>query len=273
MDTIIEMRENQAIELAKYATFNQSFAHEKCSKRYEFISTKEVLNCLNDKGWELVNYSEAKTRKPSLVGYQKHLMRLRNPKLDYDGEQIPEIVVVNGHAANSSVKLMLGCYRIVCSNGMIAGETFDNYRICHMKYDKPDVEMFIGKDGVYRAIDSLTQNVPMLMNRIQKMKTIEVPEPKAIQFALDAFYLKHNQGNAILRDVQDLVYTHRAADRGDDLWHVFNRVQENLMKGQYQLVSQRKGETVCRKARPVRSIPANVAINKGLWNMAEALIN
>jgi len=48
------------------------------------------------------------------------------------------------------------------------------------------------------------------------------------------------------------------------LWHTYNMVQENLMKGRVR-------QTNLRSSRPIKSIDKNVKVNRALWELAEGM--
>jgi hypothetical protein len=60
----------------------------------------------------------------------------------------------------------------------------------------------------------------------------------------------------------------RFEDRRDDLWTVFNRVQENLTKGGLHGRS-RTGRSM--STRPITGIDQNVKLNRALWMLADAM--
>jgi hypothetical protein len=61
-------------------------------------------------------------------------------------------------------------------------------------------------------------------------------------------------------NVMDLLNADRAQDQGNDLWVVFNRVQEKLLGGSY-----RAGQ---RKARSVKNFQKDIELNEQLFELA-----
>ena len=65
----------------------------------------------------------------------------------------------------------------------------------------------------------------------------------------------------------------RAEDSGADLWTVFNRAQEALIRGGNEYVSRTvNAETGVERrrvlqARPVNGIDRNVGLNQALWTL------
>jgi hypothetical protein len=71
--------------------------------------------------------------------------------------------------------------------------------------------------------------------------------------------------------VQSLLTPHRIADGYDDAWTVFNRIQENVIRGGALIksFSERNTDGSYRKARAVNSVAENVRVNRELWDIAE----
>ena len=63
----------------------------------------------------------------------------------------------------------------------------------------------------------------------------------------------------------------RREDAGNDLWTPTKRVSENLLRGGMQDTSgvNRAGKPF-RHKRAIRGLAANVAINIGIWELAES---
>jgi hypothetical protein len=67
-----------------------------------------------------------------------------------------------------------------------------------------------------------------------------------------------------------LLETHRDGDRGNDLWTVFNVVQENAIKGGIEgLGTDRLGRERVYRTRPVKGIDQTVGLNRALWKLAD----
>lgn len=61
----------------------------------------------------------------------------------------------------------------------------------------------------------------------------------------------------------------RYEDRSDDLWTVYQRVQENLMKGG---LAGRTAQGRSNRTRAVNGIDGDVKLNRALWVMAENML-
>jgi len=70
-----------------------------------------------------------------------------------------------------------------------------------------------------------------------------------------------------------MLHIRRDEDSGNDLWSVFNRVQENMLQGGTLIVTPRDNGKVRRsRSRSIRSIEQNLDVNKMLWSLSESLL-
>ena len=63
-------------------------------------------------------------------------------------------------------------------------------------------------------------------------------------------------------ELHEILTPKRDADRSKSLWHTFNVLQENLIKGGYQMNE--------RQARAITNPIQDIKINQDLWTLAEA---
>ena len=67
----------------------------------------------------------------------------------------------------------------------------------------------------------------------------------------------------------DILEPKRKADEGDDLWRVFNVVQEKITQGDFHAALS--GAKV-RKVRKIKSFEKDIKVNKELFKLATALV-
>src|SRR3989304_372103 len=98
------------LDFNHFSTITQSSPREDVSNKYSFISTSRVLETLEKEGWKPSNIQEASTIHEDNKGFQKHLVRLRNPSVSIKNKEIlhPEIILTNSHNGLSSFKIMAG---------------------------------------------------------------------------------------------------------------------------------------------------------------------
>ena len=235
------------------------------SNKYQFIKTSDVLENLSTLGWNPREMSEVKARKSHTKGFQKHLIRLSNPELSVGksvGEEIPELILTNSHNGKNSFSFKLGIYRLVCSNGLVIPvEEFANITIKHVGQMASQIK---------QVIEESTKTFPVIYRDIDKMKNRELTEREIRGFAKTASELRNpNLSKSLTVGLDQILEELRPQDSGNDLWKVYNRVQENLINGNYE-IKTKKGS---RKGSSIKSIDNGIKINEGLWNLAKSYLD
>jgi hydroxymethylpyrimidine pyrophosphatase-like HAD family hydrolase len=114
----------------------------------------------------------------------------------------------------------LGIYRQVCSNGAIAFDQHgESTQIKHTEINARDLFKFI--QSVNNKTDKVLESFGILQN---KNMTVE----EAREFAHKAAKLRYSEDQISDITINDLLSVNRIEDESNDLWTVFNRVQENL---------------------------------------------
>ena len=235
------------------------------SNKYQFIRTSEVLETLSGLGWNPREMSEVKARKPHTRGFQKHLVRLTNPEFIATkkvGDEVPEIVLTNSHNGKNSFSFRIGIYRLVCSNGLvIPTEEFTNITIKHIGNMASQIQEVVGK---------MSSSFSGVFSDIQKMKTRKLTPSEIRSFSREAMRARSLTLDESLSSRSDeILSVQRPEDEGNDLWKIYNRVQENLIRGNFE-VKTRKGN---RKAASIRSIDRGIKINEELWSLAKSYLD
>ena len=91
-------------------------------------------------------------------------------------------------------------------------------------------------------------------------KSTELDESQMQEFATKAMQLRTKQKVNIM----DVLTADRPQDAGNDLWVVFNRIQEKLTGGSY-----RAGK---RKARSIKNFQKDIELNEQLFELAESYL-
>jgi hypothetical protein len=244
---------------------------DKTSNKYTHIPTDRVIKDLELLGWGVVDAKEVNARQDK--GYQKHLVVFRNPDVsinkkstNVDGEVFedivfPQILVTNSHDGKNSFKFQAGLYRMVCENGLvIADQQFEDYTIRHMGYD------FEALQGV---IKDMISNLDLTVESMNKMRKIELDENQQFEFAKKLLDIRIEGTDNLYREEQigDILVPQRKEDFGDDLWSVFNRVQENIVEGNFKYYNAKTLGTE-RQARPIKNFKQDMDVNKKLFSAA-----
>lgn len=245
-------------EIARYApSVMAAEAHESRSARYGYCSTKDVLDGLRSNGFQPFQVVQTRCRDEGKKEFTKHLVRLRHASA-VAGSEVPEIVMINSHDGTSSYQLMSGVFRMVCENGLISGNIDTNIRVRH---SGSVVENVI--EGCTRILD----DVQLTMDHVEQFKAVNLNYDEQRVFANAALQLKYDDGASPIK-ATDLLDVRRMADRGSDLWTVFNRTQEALVRGGVQ---GRSASGRLMSTRAVTGVTENVRLNKSLWTLAEQM--
>lgn len=239
------------------------------SDKYKHISTIEVVQGLMKEGFMPVKAHQNRTRKTDKAPFTKHLLRFRHiDSVPTVGGLFPELVLVNSHDGLSSYRLMAGLYRLICSNGLVAGDTFKQVRVKH----QGDV---VGNviDGTYEVMNEAKQ----LLEHAEHMGSIELTEPEKMIFAEAAHQLRFDGADSLTKEAikpEQFLKPRRYQERDkNDLFTVFNVIQENTIKGGIHSWARSETGRIKRVAiREIKSIDQNNALNRALWTLAEKMM-
>ena len=118
--------------IKKVPSIFTEMAADRTSDKYQHISTIRVLDGLKREGFVPVKAMQSRVRIADKANFTKHLIRLRHVDARPTVSGLfPEIVLINSHDGLSSYRLMSGIYRLICSNGLIAGNTYEQVKIRH----------------------------------------------------------------------------------------------------------------------------------------------
>lgn len=232
------------------------------SKHYTHIPTTKVINDMRTLGWDVVDVKQVKARTNATKGFQKHLVVFRNPDVVINGQDgdtvFPQILLTNSHDGKNSFTFTAGLFRLVCENGLVISTTqFEDVKMRHMGYTFEDLQT---------NIREMVERLPLTVESMNKMKEIEMQEEAALEFAKRALETRfsEDQMNRIKIDLNELLKPTRDEDKGNDVWSIFNVVQEKIIEGDFAYMAA--GKT--RKARRVKNFNQDQKINKELFELA-----
>ena len=234
--------------------------HDSRSSRYQFIPTIRIVNALRDEGFEPFAAQQTIVRDKSRVSHSKHLIRMRHNSIQGDLDDTNEIVLINSHDGSSSYRIMAGCYRFVCANGLILGDAFDDVRIRHQGEETAGLVI----EGAYEVLSTFDQ----VNEHKEGMKSLKLTDRGAEVFAEAALSLKYDpKGGPAPVTPSQLLFPRHREDCSNTVWHIFNRIQESLISGGLRGRSRNGRRT---RTRAVNGIDQNVQLNSALWSLAEA---
>lgn len=244
------------LDLTRYPALAAHAPTADVSERYTFISTLQVADVLR-RDHRLVPVSVDMGRR-SQRGV--HLVRFRHEGAATNREYVPEIALRTAHDGTSAFQMFSGIFRFVCANGLVIGD-FERTRIVHLG----GLSL---RDRVAEAVTSHTSKWLQIESYTGAMRAHKMDQIEQIDFARKAADLRwpHDTHRSFSADGDyngagplALLAARRPEDRGDDLWTVFNRVQENLTRAGTPLRARRARGITDRNA---------VALNVSLWNLA-----
>ena len=198
------------------------------------------------------------------------MISFQNPDIIIKGKDgddaFPRIILTNSHDGFNSLQFRVGVYRLVCSNGLVvADEEFSAFRIRHLGYTFGELK---------EVISSAVKALPAKVEVLNKMQARILTEDEKKIFAINAMLLRAGitevPGEGYDQEtIEDILSPKRDADKGDDLWVVFNILQEKITQGGYHAAL--KGAKV-RKVRKIKSFEKDLKINQDLFKLATSLI-
>jgi len=252
----MEIITKEQVKLVAPSVFTKTGSNS-VSDKYSHIPTERVMDDMSALGWNVVDAKEIKARKNQ--GFQKHMLIFANPEIIIEGADgdtvFPRILLTNSHDGKNAFTFQAGLFRLVCSNGLvIADEQFGKMKIRHMGYDF---------NALQHLITEMVEKLPLTVESMNQFKSKQLSEDQKQQFALEALGLRFDTENKTF-NVDEFLTPTRKEDSGNDLWSVFNLVQEKLVNGMFDYSSASK----TRKARRIKNFQQDVALNTELYKLA-----
>ena len=237
------------------------------SNKYLFVNTETIIDDLDKLGWKPVQAAQRKARKKEGTIFSKHMVAFQNPDIkitSQDGDDAyPRILLTNSHDGMQAFKFSVGIFRLVCSNGLVvADEQFSDFKIKHKGYTFAEL-----RNVVRKAVEDLPNRVQVMND----MKNRILTEDEKRKMALDAMLIRAGVKELQYDEetITDILDPKRDADKGDDLWRVFNVIQEKITQGDFHAALT--GAKV-RKVRKIKSFEKDLKVNKELFKLATALV-
>ena len=233
------------------------------SGKYQFVSTRNILENVISNGWNITQ-ANAQSRSPyaqhriTLV-HNKDLSKLDESNPDQDG--ILRMEIFNSHNRTKRLMMAIGYFKFACSNGLIvATGPAEAIRTKHRFSD--------GRlESIMERTAQISDRFPKILEIIEGFRNRQLSHAEQVSFARYAIQGRYNYRKELpksfgdIEKMSNLILTpRRKEDEGDSTWEVFNRVQENIVKGI-------EGVT-----RPLRGYGDSVRVNQLLWKGAETAL-
>lgn len=233
------------------------------SPKYQFTPTFEVIEHMQDMGYLLTGVKQSKSGVDLRKNWGIHITRFQHPDLYIKNSQgeveaRPEVVLINSHDGTRPIQFEMGLFRLVCENGLvIKDKDMGSFRERHTKYTFSEL-----KDLMDQKVSGLTE----VVGKINHWSGIEMTDKQRFNFAVEALALRMGTDRQPEQyEIMDILNPKRKADEGNTLWNTFNILQENLVKGGFQLNN--------RQARAIKNPIEDFNINQGLWSLADSYAN
>lgn len=245
-------------EIAKFKSVVAESHDGRRSDRYSFVPTRDIILNLDVLGWKVREIKVPKARTMGSRDFGKHMVRFFKPDLAFNdprttnvGDMFPEIVIVNSHNGGSRFTAQGGIFTLVCSNGLIIStKSFGEISTMHMGFKGEDAVNLVTEFGV---------RMNPIANNISKMGGVILTNDSMKDFANKASKIRWEEGIA---DITQLLNRRREEDKGNDLWTVYNVIQENIIK------PDNRFKVGKRTARNLTNAGEDIRINSELWDLA-----
>ena len=262
------------------------------SKKYSHIPTDKLIDDMELLGWKVIDAKEVNARTPKTSGYQKHLVVFRNPDIvinqmpsnivesstsptgyrKTDGTfakknpidtVFPQILLTNSHDGKNAFTFTAGLFRMICENGLvISTNEFEKVAIRHMGYDF---------DELQKQISEMVEKLPLTVESMNKMIETKMEQQAIVDFAKDMLAVRfpEEELKRITIDMDEFITPVRDEDKGNDLWSVFNVVQEKIIEGDFEYIAGTK----VRKARQIKNFKQDMDLNSKMFDVALQYVN
>ena len=262
------------------------------STKYSHIPTDKLIDDMDLLGWKVIDAKEVNARQKSTIGYQKHLVVFRNPDIvinqmpnnivesstsptgyrKTDGTfakknpidtVFPQILLTNSHDGKNAFTFTAGLFRMVCENGLVVSTNeFEKVAIRHMGYDF---------DELQKQIHEMTERLPLTVESMNNMIDTKMEQESILKFAKEMLAVRfpEDELRRITIDMDEFITPVRPEDKGDDLWSVFNTIQEKIIEGDFEYTVGVKH----RKARQIKNFKQDMDLNSKMFDVALQYVN
>ena len=256
---ITTLTTEQAIELVP--AIGATAPSDIVSDKYQFVSTQDILNRVQQQGWRITNATGQGSRATSQHRVTLVHETYLNENLLNQQEGLPRIEMFNSHDRTKRLMFAIGYFRFVCSNGLIiASGPAESIRAKHRFSDNK-------LENIMDQVSCISERFPEINKKITSFKERTLTEDEQQSFAEYAIrgrFLYRPSMPKRYEKMQEatnaLLTSRRTEDEGNSAWQVYNRVQENLIRG------------IEGFSRGIRGYGDSVRVNQLLWKGTEVTL-
>lgn len=202
------------------------------SEKYKMVDTSEVITHLVDMGWTPTKAGETSTKLEARAGTQYHTINFQHPDFKIGKDNI-EVIITNSNNAENSFRIIMGIYRLVCSNGLVIGDdVVEPIKLTH-----------IGniKEQVTEAVATIKAKTEEIISIVDMMKTTKITQAQKDILVETAFKFRSKKD---ITDEQktEMLTVNRPEDNYDNIWETFNVIQENVVNGNLHYKMKKSGK-------------------------------
>ena len=114
----------------------------------------------------------------------------------------------------------------------------------------------------------MVEKLPLTVESMNKFKQIKLNEEQVLDFAKKALQIRFGEieMNRIQIDYNEFIKPTRKEDEGNDVWSIFNVVQEKVLDGDFNYTAGTKS----RKARKIKNFSLDIELNSKLFELASS---
>jgi hypothetical protein len=227
---------------------------ERVSDRYSFIPTEPLINLMAERAWFPTDARQSGRVSDPL--HTTHMITFRQPDSRVKvGDVSPQVTLFNNHAAQRRATLRAGFYRWLCANGLVVSVGMVDIRGDYIHIDGASFDFEADFNNAIGRLDDACK-------QIAQWTEIKLNFVQQNEFAAKGILIKNNNDPYWSKhfDANEYLTRRRDGDKSNDLWTVFNVVQENILKGGVQ--------GAVRTTKPITQVSEIQRINESLWQLA-----
>lgn len=248
------------------------------SDRYKLVTTQDVLQDFLSQGFTISKMSYSTRRGKKELGlventHGAHIVRLRNEALKIGNDYI-EVVVSNSYNGTIPFNVSLGIFRLVCSNGLMVGNSIFKESIKHVGDDF--------YDRVNVALNESLKHVNHLKGAVESMRSRILSQDEILEFSNNVLSYRLKDVNGLIGiDFNRTLRPNRVEDEGRDLFTVLNVLQEKSLRGGVHYTTEtvkenENGTTTVKRSqcttREVYSPKKTIDVNEYIFNEGLKLV-
>ena len=185
------------------------------------IETLDTVKYFQNEGWKISGAYEQRSKNRKI---DSHFVRMEHPDFNIKNNKGKVDAVATMNIRNSCngkqpLKADLGLFRQVCSNGLWAHTSYSNATINHSSD---------GYNELYSLLGQLNIHTQSILDEFNSLKQRNLSSSEMMNLAIKAAELRFNNKREARQYAEQLLTVVRDEDKGDDIYTVLNRIQENL---------------------------------------------